>query len=79
MHQSVAAQRHFGLELLAAGVTQVTLLCAVSVHVGLQVALAATGVVAQGTLERLHSYPDNQFDTVVNTNRSCMHYTVVKK
>lgn len=44
--QPVAFQRDFGLELFAAQITEVTPLCVVSVHVGLQVIPAAAGVVA---------------------------------
>ena len=52
----VAFQRPFGLELLATHVTQVGLLSAVTIHVSLEVALATSCVLTQGTLEGLHAY-----------------------
>ena len=51
----VAFQRPFGLELLATHVTQVGLLSAVTIHVSLEVALATSCVLTQGTLEGLHT------------------------
>lgn len=51
----VAFQCPFGLELLATHVTQVGLLSAVTIHVSLEVALATSCVLTQGTLEGLYT------------------------
>lgn len=53
--QSVAFQRDFGFELLAAQIAEVTPLGVVPVHVGLQVVPAAAGVVAQVAGVRLQT------------------------
>lgn len=43
--QSVAFQRHFRFELFTTQITEVTPLCVVSVHMSLQVTLAAACIV----------------------------------
>lgn len=53
--QSVALQRDFGFELFTAQIAQVTPLCVVSVHVGLQVVPAAACIVAQAADIRLQT------------------------
>lgn len=53
--QSVALQRDFGFKLFTAQIAQVTPLCVVSVHVGLQVVPAAACVVAQAADIRLQT------------------------
>lgn len=65
MAQPVALQRHFGLELLATQITEVTPLCVVSVHVGLQVIPAAAGVVTHAAhvgLQTWHTCTNTHFD-----------------
>lgn len=54
--QSVAFQRDFRFELLPAQIAQVTSLCVVAVHVGLQVALTAACVVTHAADVRLQTY-----------------------
>lgn len=53
--QPVAFQRDFGFELFTTQITEVTFLCVVSVHVGLQVALTAASVVAHRADVRLQT------------------------
>ena len=54
--EPVALQGHLGLELLATQVTEVAPLAAVPVHVGLQVALTAAGVLTHRAVEGLQTY-----------------------
>lgn len=56
MAQPVAFQRDFGLELFATQITEVTPLCVVPVHVGLQVIPATAGVVAHAAHVGLHTW-----------------------
>lgn len=53
VEELVALQGAFGFELLPAHIAQVGLLSAVAVHVSFQVALAASGIFAQGAFEWL--------------------------
>lgn len=55
VEELVTFQRPFGFELLATHVAEVGFLGAVTVHVSLQVALAASRVLTQGALEGLHT------------------------
>ena len=55
MAEPVALQGHLGLELLATQVTEVAPLAAVAVHVGLQVALTAAGVLTHRAVEGLQA------------------------
>ena len=71
----MAFQRPFGLELLATHVTQVGLLSAVTIHVSLEVALATSCVLTQGTLEGLYTCQRRKKQRDEH-RYSCMHVCI---
>lgn len=51
MKEFMALQSAFWFELFPTHITKVSFLCAVTIHVSFQVALAASGILTEGTFE----------------------------
>lgn len=61
MKEFMALQSAFWFELFPTHITKVSFLCAVTIHVSFQVALAASGILTEGTFEGFDTWNKKKY------------------